>query len=192
MTKRKPCSKILSGLHNLGSSSFHLWYWQKKSQFMCPINTFSWACCSFLFIFFPRRCGVTGEEKRKKSYACRYLNSIDFTHKKKNVISVLMARYENLPECERVDLTRKLYREIYIAWKEGLWKLFWNWWVKMVTFPRTTSFEGFDCYIKGFFFIFITLFFFFLKFCILLNVLKKICTYLTHILLNLFLQCLEL
>lgn len=48
------------------------------------------------------------------------LSSIDFTHKKKNVISVWVEHYENLLECEGVDLTGKLYREIYIDWEEGL------------------------------------------------------------------------
>lgn len=49
-----------------------------------------------------------------------YLNSIDFTHKKKSAISVWVAHCENLPECERVDLARKLYREIYTGWEEAL------------------------------------------------------------------------
>ena len=60
------------------------------------------------FSLFPSRGVVAGEGRERETSAYVHLNGTDFTHKKKHVIAVWVAQYENLSECERVDPTRKL------------------------------------------------------------------------------------
>lgn len=58
-----------------------------------------------------------------------------------------VAHCENLPECERVDLTGKLYTVL----EDRLWKMFWNWQVKMVTLLTNTNLEKKFCLLHFFF-----------------------------------------